>query len=376
MLNARVGSNYYSLSQLDFELLYVTFMVLSAETQTKMNRREFLGAVGVSASAALAGCSALGSSTDSTTLDLAYDAAPPHFQAVVMDRKGWFEEMGPNVEPERASCKSITQLLVSGKADVGMIGIIPALVVADSETPVSVVSASSKEAFVVMVKDGARTYFDNETGGFAAFAADRGRNFRLGTYPKGSVSDITARYWIQEVRDAALADVDLVHLGGPGAARQALLAEEVDGAIIPEPTPTLIEAVTDAPFERITYVGDFIPGEPAGVTVVRDAFAEENPDAVETFVANHADATAFIRNNPDEAASYMSEVYGGESALDPATARMALDNPATRYVTDPNEITDGTTVLAEYADRLAKTDGVIGNDQLFDMSYYERAVSE
>jgi len=351
-------------------------MVLTAETQSKMNRREFIGAVGASASAALAGCSALGSSTTSTTLELAYDAAPPHFQAVVMDQKGWFESMEPEINSTEAGCKSIVQLLVSGKADVGMIGIIPALVVADSETPVSVVSASSKEAFVVMLDEGVGEYFSGQTGGFAAYAADNGRNLKLGTYPKGSVSDITARYWIQETRGGSIDDVDLVHLGGPGAARQALLAEEVDGAIIPEPTPTLIEELTEAPYQRITYVGEFIPGEPAGVTVVRDAFAEENPDAVETFVANHADATAFIRNNPDEAASYMSEVYGGESALDPATARMALDNPATTYVTDPNEITEGTRVLAEYAARLGKTDAVIENDALFDRRYYEQAVTE
>lgn len=351
-------------------------MVVTAETPNMMNRRDFLGAVGASASAALAGCSALGSSGSSTTLELAYDAAPPHFQAVVMDRKGWFESMEPEITSKEAGCKSIVQLLVSEKVDVGMIGIIPALVVADSETPVSVVSASSTEAFVVMLEDDAAGYFSGQTGGFAEFAAENGRPLKLGTYPKGSVSDITARYWIQETRAGSLDDVDLVHLGGPGAARQALLAGELDGAIIPEPTPTLIEVVTDAPYERITYVGEFIPGEPAGVTVVRDAYAQETPNAVETFVANHAEATAFIRNNPDEAASYMSAVYGGESALDQATARAALDNPATTFVTDPNEITDGTRVLAEYAARLGKTDAVIGNDQLFDMSYYERAVSE
>jgi NitT/TauT family transport system substrate-binding protein len=340
-----------------------------------MYRREFLGAATTGASIALAGCSALGSSAGGTTLDLAYDAAPPHFQAVVMDRTGWFESMAPAITATEAGCKSIVQLLVSGKVDLGMIGIIPALVVADSETPVSVVSASSKEAFVVMLEDDAAGYFSGQTGGFAEFAADNGRTLKLGTYPKGSVSEITARYWVQETREASMDVVDLVHLGGPGAARQALLAGEVDGAVIPEPTPTLIEALTEAQYERITDVGEFIQGEPAGVSVVRDGYAKENPEAVEAFVATHADATAFIRNNPEKAASYMSEVYGGESALDQTTARAALDNPATRYVTDTQEVADGTTVLAEYAARLGKTDAVIGNDQLFDRRYYERAVS-
>jgi NitT/TauT family transport system substrate-binding protein len=348
-----------------------------------VNRRAFLASLGAAGVGALAGCSSSGKTAPSTTtggtdspVKLAYDAAPPHFQAVVMNKEGWFEDLPAPVEPQTASCNSIVQLLVSGKADIGMIGIIPALVVADSETPTHIVSASSKNAFVVLVREAWADRFESETDVFEAFAAETGRTFELGTYPKGSVSDITARYWIGEERGQSLDQVSLTHLGGPGAARQALLAGEVDGAVIPEPTPTLIEATTDAPYRRITNVGEFIPGEPAGVTVVRDEFAEANPEFVEAFVGKHATATEYIRTKPDQAATYMSEVYGGESALDAATAREALDSPATEYVTDPREVTDGTEVLAEYASRLGKTDRVHGVDELYDLSYYEAAIEQ
>ena len=341
-----------------------------------MNRRRFLGALGSVGSVAVSGCSTLGRTAPGSSVNLAYDAAPPHFQAVILEQEGWLDEMAAEYEPTEASCNSIVQLLVSGKADIGMIGIIPALVVADSDTETSVVSASSKEAFVVMIKEAVADRFETNGDGFAAFREETGRRFKLGTYPKGSVSDITARYWISEVREESLEDVELVHLGGPGASRQALLAEEVDGAVIPEPTPTLIEERTEAPYRRVTEVGEFIPGEPAGVTVVRDEFAESNPSVVEQFVERHAAATAFITENQDQAAAYMSEVYGGESALDTATARTALDSPATQYVSDPREIVEGTEVLTEYANRLGKTETVIETEDLFDPSYYERAVDE
>jgi NitT/TauT family transport system substrate-binding protein len=342
-----------------------------------MDRRAFLGSLGAAGSAALAGCaSSSGASTPEESVTLAYDAAPPHFQAVVMDRQGWFDQMPADLETKTASCNSIVQLLVSGKTDIGMIGIVPALVVADSDTPVSIVSASSKNAFVVLVAADAIPQFASETGGFGAFADEAGRRFKLGTYPKGSVSDITARYWIAEERNADLADVELVHLGGPGAARQALLAGEVDGAVIPEPTPTLIEERTDAPYRRLTTVGDFIPGEPAGVTVVRDEFASSHPDTVEAFLSRHTEATRFIADQPDRAAEFMSEVYGGESALDAATARKALESPATQYISDPHDIREATSVLTEYAHRLGKTDSVLGVEALFDTSYYDRAIGE
>lgn len=351
-------------------------MVDGYENRDMMNRRRFLGAIGTVGMAAVGGCSTLGSTAPGITVDLAYDAAPPHFQAVIMDQEGWLDEMAAGYESTEASCNSIVQLLVSGKADIGMIGTIPALVVADSDTETSVVSASSTEAFVVMLSEEGADGFENNTDVFAEFREERGRKFTLGTYPKGSVSDITARYWISEVREESLEDVELVHLGGPGASRQALLAEEVDGAVIPEPTPTLIEERTTAPYRRVTQVGEFIPGEPAGVTVVRDEFAETNPGVVEEFVARHAAATEFIAENRDQAAAYMSDVYGGESALDPATARAALDSPATQYVSDPREIIEGTEVLAEYANRLGKTETVLETEDLFEPSYYERAVKE
>ncbi|AKH97531.1 putative sulfonate ABC transporter periplasmic substrate-binding protein [Halanaeroarchaeum sulfurireducens] len=345
------------------------------EIRATMNRRAFLGSLGSAVLASAAGCSALGrTSTTDPSLRLAYDAAPPHFQAVVMKREGWFDELPVPVEDETASCNSIVQLLVSGQADIGMIGTIPALVVIDSETPAHAVSASSKNAFVVLVDESVADLFEPGGDGFSAFEAEAGRPFELGTYPKGSVSDITARYWIQEERGESLDDVSLVHLGGPGAARQALLSGEVDGAVIPEPTPTLIERTTTAPYRRITDVGEFIPGEPAGVTVVRDEFASEHPDAVEAFIGRHAEATAFIQNEPDEAAEYMSAVYGGESALDVETARAALDSPATEYVTDPHDISSGMEILAKYAHRLGKTETAYGTDRIFDTQYYDRTV--
>ncbi|MEF8894472.1 ABC transporter substrate-binding protein, partial [Halodesulfurarchaeum sp.] len=165
-----------------------------------MNRRRFLGAIGTVGSGAVAGCSTLGSTAPGSSVTLAYDAAPPHFQAVVMDQEGWLDEMAAEYESTEASCNSIVQLLVSGNADIGMIGTVPALVVADSDTEASVVSASSTDAFVVMISAAVADRFETNADGFAGFREEYGRRFKLGTYPKGSVSDITARYWITEVR--------------------------------------------------------------------------------------------------------------------------------------------------------------------------------
>ncbi|MGM0372300.1 MAG: ABC transporter substrate-binding protein [Halobacteriota archaeon] len=338
-------------------------------------RREFLAGVTAAALTATAGCTTVGETESRTaTLNLAYDAAPPHFQAVVMQQREQLASIPARVNAEEASCKSIVQLLVSGKADLGMVGMIPALVAIDSDESMQAITASSKDAFVVMATETVADRYDERGGdAIAAFAEEAGRPFELGTYPKGSVSDITARYWIQETDGITAEDVDLVHLGGPNAAQQALVADEVDGALIPEPTPTVIEA-SDAPYRRIDWVGEFLPGEPAGVTVVRDEFARDHPDVVDAFVEEHVAATEFIHGNAGRAAEYMTSTYGGESALDEQIARKAIERPATEYVSDPRAVVEGTAVLARYAGQLGKTDTTIDTDRIFETDHYDRVV--
>ncbi|MEF8779929.1 MAG: ABC transporter substrate-binding protein [Haloferacaceae archaeon] len=341
------------------------------------NRRAFLAAAG-SAIASTSGClstAGLNSVTGGDELRLTYDGAPPHFQAVVMQRESMFDAIPAAVTTEEGGCKSIVQMLVTEKADVGMTGIIPALTAIDRGPPLSIVAASSREAFVVMAHEDLADRYESDGGeGWAEFAEDAGGTVKLATYPEGSVSDITARHWLEETLDSPGETVELVPLAGPGAARQALIAGEVDGAVIPEPTPTLVET-RGAPYRRIGWVGEFIPGQPAGVVLVRDAFAEENPAAVEGFLDRHRAATEFVNSRPEPSAEYMSDVYGGEGALDPETALKALRSRATQYVTDPATIAEGTDVMAEYAARFEKTQEVYDADDLIDPKYYE-AVTE
>lgn len=341
------------------------------------DRRAFLAAAG-SAIASVSGCvstTGLNSVTGGGKLRLTYDGAPPHFQAEVMQRESMFDAIPAEVTTEEGGCKSIVQMLVTEKTDLGMTGIIPALAAIDRGPPLSIVAASTREAFVVMARDDLADRYESDAGGgWSGFVEDAGRKVKLATYPEGSVSDITARHWLKENFDAPGETVELVPLGGPGAARQALIADEVDGAVIPEPTPTLVESRGE-PFRRIGWVGEFIPGQPAGVVLVRDAFAEENPEAVEGFVGRHRAATEFINSRPEASAEYMSDVYGGEGALDPETALKALRSRATQYVTDPATIVEGTGVMAEYAARFGKTQQVYDADDLIEQQYYQ-AVTE
>ncbi|MFP4529946.1 MAG: ABC transporter substrate-binding protein [Halodesulfurarchaeum sp.] len=342
-----------------------------------MDRRSYLSGLGTAAMVGAAGCATLGQlSGGETTLEVVTVDQPPHFQATVMEREGLFTELPIAVDRKRASPTSASGLIVTERADIALLGIVPALVAIDEQSTARIVSASSKDAFVVLLAESAASFFEgSDATGFAGFRDEMGRNATLGTYPRGSSSDITARYWIENELETDRTAVDLVPLDGAGAARQALLAGEVDGAVIPEPTPTLIEERADTDYRRVAWVGDFFAGQPAGVTVVRGAYAAENPGVVEAFVAAHAKASRFIQEHPDRAATYLGEVVGGERALDPDLARSALASPAAAYLTNPHEIEDGAGVMADYAARLGKIDTSAEPEQLVDTSYYDRVVA-
>ncbi len=342
-----------------------------------MDRRAFLSGIGSATVAGFSGCSALGQVEPSESpVKIVTVDQPPHFQAEVMEREGFFGRLPVEIRRDRASPTSASGLLVSGNADVAMLGIVPALVAIDKGQSAHIVSASSKDAFVVLFHESAAMFFEApDSGGFAGFRESMGRKVKLGTYPRGSSSDITARYWIEEEREADRSDVDLVPLDGAGASQQALLADEVDGAVIPEPTPTLIEERAESSYRRVASVGEFLPGQPAGVTVVREEYAAENPGVIEAFVEAHAEASRFIRTQPETAATYLSEAFGGERALDSELALMALDSSETAYLTDPHEIAAGAEVMAEYAARLGKIEQAYAADRIVETTYYDRVIA-
>jgi NitT/TauT family transport system substrate-binding protein len=333
------------------------------------SRRAYLAGAGGAAAAGLAGCLGNASGTDSITV--AYMPIYPDVQYFVMQEEGYFEELDATVEGTQFSDgPSIVKAYASGEIDVAMFGIVPAMIVIDRGIDAKVVAANIEEAMGILAHEEFAAMWDPDdaAGSFRQWREQTGREFTFGTFPEGSVPDILLRYWLVDEHGLDPAEaVDIIGPGGASAVFQGLANEEFDGTSIMEPVPTKV-AEEDLPFEFIATAGEFMPGQPAAVTLMND---DVRSTAVATqFVRQHRRATEFVRENPDAAAEHASTVVG-ENTLPVSTAKRAMDSPLSNFVTDPHSIEGGTEIFADYADRLGKTDGRLSVDQVFDYSVYD-----
>jgi len=335
-------------------------------------RRRYLAGAGGAALAGLAGCLG-GGGANIDTLRVAHMPIYPDIQSHVMLKEGFFEELPVDVETKLFSDgPSIVQASATGDFDVMLFGIIPAMIVVDKGIPAKITNANIVDPMLIMGTEAfAGRYESDGADAFAAFEDETGSPFEFGTFPPGSVPDITLRYWlIEELGLTPGEDVTITSLGGAGPVRQALLSGQIDGTSMIEPVPTIAKR-RDAGYTDLDWSGDFFPGgQPGAVALMHERVYADAPDVAEAFVRQHKRATAFVDENPDAAARATSNVIGEES-LPVEDARAALDSTAANFVSDPHAIEEGTTIFAEWANRLDRTGETLTNEQLFEFSHWD-----
>ncbi len=346
-----------------------------------VSRRGYIAGL-AAAGSGLAGCTGDDSGGDTTatgtepgidTLSVAHMPIYPDIQSHIMLEEGYFDELPVEVETDIFSDgPSIVQASATGDYDVMMFGIIPAMIVVDRGIPAKIVNANIVDPMLIMgTNEFAGQYESEGADAFATFEEENGSRFEFGTFPPGSVPDITLRYWlIEELSLEPGSDVTVTSLGGAGPVRQALLSGQIDGTSMIEPVPTIAKR-RDAGYTDLDWSGNFFPGgQPGAVALMHERVYDGAPRVAEAFVEQHIRATEFVENNPDGAAQATSNVIGEES-LTVDDARAALDSRAANFVSDPHEIEDGTPIFADWANRLDRTDEKLTNEQLFEFSHYD-----
>ena len=343
------------------------------DTYAPVSRRAYLSGLATAGTAGLAGCAGGGNGGSIDTVRVAHMPIYPDIQSHIMLEEGYFEELPVEVETELFSDgPSIVQASATGEYDVMLFGIIPAMIVIDRGIPAKITNANIVDPMLIMgTEEFADDYEDSGADAFAAFEEETGERFEFGTYPPGSVPDITLRYWlIEELGLEPGNDVDVTSLGGAGPVRQALLSGQIDGTSMIEPVPTIAKR-RDAGYTDLDWSGNFFPGgQPGAVTLMHERVYDGAPEIAEAFVEQHIRATEFVEENPDGAAQATSNVVGSE-ALPVEDARAALDSRASNFISDPHRIEDGTPIFADWANRLERTEQELTNDQLFEFSHYD-----
>lgn len=327
-----------------------------------LSRRAYLTGVGSATAAGLAGCIASGSTDE---LTVAYMPIFPDLQWFVMEDQGYLEEIDASIDGrEFTDGPAIVQAYASGELDVAMFGVVPAMIVIDRGIPAKVTAANIKEPMAVMVHDDLRPLWaEHGSDAFQVWQEERGRRFRFGTFPQGSVPDVLLRYWLaKEGIDTSL--VEITEIGGANAVWQAIANGEVDGTSIMEPVPTRA-AAEDVPIRTFRTAAQIMPGQPAAVTLMSEGV--RTSDLAGQFLQQHVNATEFIRNNVEATAEIVESGIG----MAAGQARTALAGPLSNFVTDPQEIANGTEIFSEFAHENDQIDEQLTLDQIFDYDVYE-----
>ena len=347
---------------------------MSDTSDTAVSRRHFVGKLGAAATigtTGLAGCTASGGGGLSE-IRLAYMPIYPDMQYFVMREEDFLEDLPVPVTAEEFSDgPSIVQASAKGDFDVMMFGVVPAMIVMDKGIPSKIAAANIKNAMKILAHDDfAGLFAEHGADAFARFEELEGRKFKFGTFPPGSVPDILLRFWLDEhLGIDPETDVEIVGMAGAGPVRQGLLAGRIDGTSIMEPVPTIVDA-EGAPYQSIAWAGDFMPGQPAAVTLFHDRLRADNRDIARSVIEQHVRATRFVNDNPDSAAQHASTVIGPQT-LPVDVARNAMDSNASAFISDPHDIEDGAAIFARYANRLGKTEKELSLDGMFDFGIYD-----
>ncbi|GAB3314455.1 ABC transporter substrate-binding protein [Haloplanus rallus] len=330
---------------------------------TQISRRTYLAGAGAAVTAGFAGCTGGDGGVDSVSV--AYMPIFPDLQYFVMESEGYFENVDASIESrEFTDGPAIVQAYGGGELDVAMFGIVPSMIVIDRGIPAKVTAANIKEPMAIMAHEDLGGLWDEHgADAFAAWREERGRKFRFGTFPQGSVPDVLLRYWLQQegVDESA---VDIIEINGANAVWQAIANGEVDGASIMEPVPTRA-AQEDVPIGTFRTAAEIMPGQPAAVTLMSDGI--RGTPIARQFLEQHVRATEFIREEPEATAEIVESSIG----MAAEQARSALQGPLSNFVTDPREIENGTEIFARFANENGQIDQELSLERIFDYSVYE-----
>ena len=177
--------------------------------------------------------------------------------------------------------------MASGDVDVGYVGITPVLASIQKGVPVKVISAAQTDGSGLVV---------SKNSGISSVQDLAGKS--IATPGEASIQYMLLQYYLEQ-NGMSLKDLKVSSMKVPSM-NDALKTNKIDGMITFEPYVTIAEKNGA---NVLAGSQDILPDHPCCVVVASDKFLEEHPNETNTILKIHENATNFINNNSDEAAS-------------------------------------------------------------------------
>lgn len=317
----------------------------------------------------VAGCTETSESTtivETKELNFGYQPSTHQLAYMTAMKKGWWAEnlapYGFTTDPAKNEYQFPTgapemQAMLGGDIDVAYVGAAPVLSALATGLDAKIVAAVQTQGSALVVGP------DFEYTGPESL-----KGHTIATFPPGTIQDTVLREWFVANGLDAENDVDIRPMG-PGDAITAITAGQVDAVFLPAPSPTVIEQEGNG--KIVLWSGVMSPDHPCCVLVVSGKLIRENPDAVTEIVKTHLSATEYNRQNQDEAA----QIYSDYTKNTKEVAAASFKNWDGEWVSDPNLIVDGVMSYVKTQNELGYIKTPLNADEIFDLTFYEKAVS-
>jgi NitT/TauT family transport system substrate-binding protein len=321
----------------------------------------------VAGSVFLAGCTSQQDTeevTDVSTLNIGYQPSTHQLAYMTAKEKGWWEE---NLAPygvekvkeyEFPTGAPEMQAMLAGDLDVAYVGAAPFVSALSNGLDAKVVAGVNSQGSDLVLRPEHSYEGPEDLKGLS-----------IATFPPGTIQDTILRDWLKDNGVDPDNDVDIKPMG-PGDAISAISAGQIDAAFLPHPAPTLIDQEGNG--RSVVPSGEMLPNHACCVLVVSGNLIRNHPEMVTEIVKTHIKATDYNLENQDEAAQIFADKQGWEVNV----VRTSIDEWDGQWIADPAIIADSTVDYAQVQYELGYVDEEFTQEDIFDMSFYELAITE
>ncbi len=302
--------------------------------------------------------------TGLTELRFGYQPSTHQIAYMAADTKGWWlddlapygitstkDYLFPTGAPEM-------QAMLAGEIDVAYVGSTPPLSAIDQGLEAKIVAGVQTQGSDLVLATDLPYESPQDLVGL-----------KIATFPPGTLQDTVLRKWLQDNDIDPKEDITILGMGGADA-MTALASGNVDAVFLPHPNPTVIES--EGYGKVVVQSGEMWANHACCVVLVTQELIDEHPDIVEQIIRTHIKATQYIIDNPDEAAQIFSDDIGVPYDI----SSQSIQDWDGEWVSDPNIELATALEYAKVQYDLGYTDKLLTQDDLFDLSFYNKVIAE
>ncbi len=300
-----------------------------------------------------------------TKLRIGHQPSVHHIAFVVADEKGWWQaDLAPYGVKDVKEYVFQTgppemQAMMAGDLDVAYVGAAPAVTALSQGLDAKIVAPVQINGSSLALRPEYKYTGPQDLKGL-----------KIATYPPGSIQNTLLRKWLKENGVDPEKDVTIVGMAAAGDAISAISAKKVDAVFLPHPAPTSVEKGGNG--RIIVQSGQMEPNHVCCVLLISGKLIRDHPDIVEQIVKTHIKATEYAKTNNDEAA----QIYSNKTSEDIETVKTSLKEWDGELITDPALIENSTVDFSNVLYGLNYTQKPLTKKDIFDTSFYEKAINE